>query len=400
MKKLLAHRTTIIVVIILLAAGGWFGRDYLFPPETAPSYVTAKVTRGDLESTVLASGALESYQLVSVGAQVSGQIQKLHVALGDVIKQGDLIAEIDPSTQQNALSDAKANLANIQAQLASKKATLRQAQLAYERQQKMRRLDASPQEDLETATATLAVTKAEINALNAEIDQAKIAVDTAQIDLDYTQIKAPMDGTVVSLPVKVGQTVNAVQTTPTIIKLAQLDTMTVKAEISEADVIRVKPGQKVYFTILGDPDTKYHATLRAIEPAPDEIDDNDDGIADDEAVYYNALFDVPNPDGVLRIAMTTEVTIILKSVKDALIIPSSALISGQDGKQYVQIATANSDGDKQPTIKQVPVTVGLNTNVKAEITSGVAEGDNVVIGAASGVAIDGTGNRRPRGMMF
>jgi macrolide-specific efflux system membrane fusion protein len=398
MKKLLAHRTTIIVVVILLAAGGWFGRDYLFPPEAAPSYVTARVTRGDLESTVLASGTLEAYQLVSVGAQVSGQIQKLHVALGDVIKKGDLIAEIDPSTQQNALSDAKANLANNQAQLASKKATLRQAQQAYDRQKKMRRLDASPQEDLETAEATLAVTKAEINALNAEIDRAEIAVDTAQIDLDYTEIKAPIDGTVVSLPVKVGQTVNAVQTTPTIIKLAQLGTMTVKAEISEADVIRVKPGQEVYFTILGDPDTKYHATLRAIEPAPDAIDDYDDGIEDNEAVYYNALFDVPNPDGILRIAMTTEVTVVLKSIKDALIIPSSALITGQDGKQYVQIE--DSKGDEKPVIKQVPVTVGLNTNVKAEITSGVAEGDNVIIGAASGVVIDSTGTRRPRGMMF
>jgi macrolide-specific efflux system membrane fusion protein len=398
MKKLLAHRTTIIVVVILLAAGGWFGRDYLFPPEAAPSYVTARVTRGDLESTVLASGTLEAYQLVSVGAQVSGQIQKLHVALGDVIKKGDLIAEIDPSTQQNALSDAKANLANNQAQLASKKATLRQAQQAYDRQKKMRRLDASPQEDLETAEATLAVTKAEINALNAEIDRAEIAVDTAQIDLDYTEIKAPMDGTVVSLPVKVGQTVNAVQTTPTIIKLAQLGTMTVKAEISEADVIRVKPGQEVYFTILGDPDTKYHATLRAIEPAPDAIDDYDDGIEDNEAVYYNALFDVPNPDGILRIAMTTEVTVVLKSIKDALIIPSSALITGQDGKQYVQIE--DSKGDEKPVIKQVPVTVGLNTNVKAEITSGVAEGDNVIIGAASGVVIDSTGTRRPQGMMF
>ncbi|PKR53047.1 macrolide transporter subunit MacA [Thalassospira marina] len=395
MKKLFARRTTIIIVLLLLAAGGWLGRNYFFPPETAPNYVTATVSRGDLESTVLASGALEASQLVSVGAQVSGQIQKLFVALGDVIKKGDLIAEIDPSTQQNALSDAKAKLANIEAQLASKKATLRQAQQAFDRQKKMRRLDATPQEDLETAEATLAVTKAEINALNAQIDQARIAVDTAQIDLDYTQIRAPMDGTVVSLPVKVGQTVNAVQSTPTIIKLAQLATMTVKAEISEADVIRVKPSQKVYFTILGDPDSRYHAALRAIEPAPDEIDDNDDGLADNEAVYYNALFDVPNPDGILRIAMTTEVTIVLKSVKGALIIPSSALMSDADDKYYVQIPDAKGAITKQP------VTVGLNTNVKAEITSGLKEGDTVIIGAASDAALaSASGGRRPRGMMF
>ncbi len=315
MKKLFARPVTLVIVLLLLSAGGWLARTYIFPPQSAPSYVTAKVTRGDLQSTVLASGALEASQLVSVGAQVSGQIKKLYVHLGDVIKKNDPIAEIDPSTQQNALSDTKAKLTNIEAQLASKKATLRQAQQAYKRQQKMRRLDASPQEDLENAEATLAVTKAEIKALNAQIDQARIAVDTAQIDLNYTQIRAPMDGTVVSLPVKVGQTVNAVQSAPTILKLAQLSTMTVKAEISEADVIRVKPGQKVYFTILGAPDKRYHATLQSIEPAPDEIDTNDNGIADNKAVYYNALFNVANPDGILRIAMTTEVTIILKSVK-------------------------------------------------------------------------------------
>ncbi|MCK2169402.1 HlyD family efflux transporter periplasmic adaptor subunit, partial [Thalassospira xiamenensis] len=140
----------------------------------------------------------------------------------------------------------------------------------------MRALDASPQEDFESAEATLNVTKAEIAALNAQIDQAKIAVDTAEIDLGYTKILAPMDGTVVALPVKEGQTVNAAQSTPTIIKLAQLDTMTVEAEISEADVIRVREGQPVSFTILGDPDTRYESTLRAIEPAPTGIEDDDD----------------------------------------------------------------------------------------------------------------------------
>ncbi|RCK50719.1 hypothetical protein TH25_10565 [Thalassospira profundimaris] len=391
MKKLLTRPGTIIIILILLGAGGWLGRTYVFPPETAPDYVTAKVSRGDLESTVLATGALEASQLVSVGAQVSGQIKKLYVSLGDVIKEGDMIAEIDPSTQQNALSDAKAKLANIEAQLASKQATLRQAQKAYQRQKEMRRLDASPQEDLENAEATLAVTKAEINALNAQIDQARIAVDTAQIDLNYTKIRAPMDGTVVSLPVKVGQTVNAVQSTPTILKLAQLSTMTVKAEISEADVIRVKPGQEVYFTILGDPDSRYHATLRAIEPAPDAIKDNDDGLADNKAVYYNALFDISNPDGILRIAMTTEVTIILKSVKDALIIPASALKTGPDGESYVEMP------GKEGTVKKQPVTVGLNTNVKAQITAGLQEGDTVIIGAASGASANANG---PRGMRF
>jgi macrolide-specific efflux system membrane fusion protein len=393
MKKPVRTRYTVLIALLLIAVAGAAAKYWLFPAKTEPNYITQPVQIGDLEDTVLATGTLQPYQLVSVGAQVSGQIQTLHVALGDRVHKGDLIAEIDPSTQQNALDDAKASLANVKAQRAAKEAVLKEAKLTYARQQRMHKLNASAQEDLESAEATLNQTKAEIAALDAQIEQAKIAVDTAQIDLGYTKILAPMDGTVVSTPVKAGQTVNAVQTTPTIIKLARLDKMTVEAQVSEADVIRVKPGQDVYFTILGDPDTRYRAKLRSIEPAPEQIDTEDDITDSDGAIYYNALFDVPNPDRRLRIWMTAEVTIVLQSVKDAITIPSSAL-HGPDnnGTYYVEIP--GPDG----TAQRRDVTVGLNTNVRAEIKSGLTKDDKVIVGASSGV-IDSE-KRRPRGMMF
>lgn len=394
MKKSSRTARNLVIAVIIILAAGWMAQAYLFPSEAKTSYVTAKPRIGNLADTVLASGTITASKLVSVGAQVSGQIKALHVDLGDEIKEGDLIAEIDPSTQQNDLRDAEAALANIKAQLAAKQAELKQAELDYARQKNMRALDASPQEDFESAEATLNVTKSEIAALNAQIDQAKIAVDTAEIDLGYTKILAPMDGTVVALPVKEGQTVNAAQSTPTIIKLAQLDTMTVEAEISEADVIRVREGQPVSFTILGDPDTQYESTLRAIEPAPTGIEDDDDN-TDDEAVYYNGLFDIANPDHRLRVWMTAEVTITLNEVENALIVPSAALSGpNKDGQYTVRVL----DDEGAPVEK--PVTVGMNTNINAQIISGISENDDIVIGATSGAVATSQSIRRGPGGMF
>ncbi|MDP2700356.1 efflux RND transporter periplasmic adaptor subunit [Thalassospira sp.] len=392
------HKTirNLLLLALALIVAGWMAQAWLFPTEAKTGYITAKPRVGDLADTVLASGTITASQLVSVGAQVSGQIKALHVKPGDTILQGDLIAEIDPATQQNALRDAEAALTNIRAQLAAKQAEARQAEQVYARQKKMRALDASPQEDFETAQANLAITKAEIEALNAQIDQAEIAVDTARIDLEYTQIKAPMDGTVVSIPVKEGQTVNASQEAPTIIKLAQLDIMTVEAEISEADVIRVHEGQPVSFTILGDSDTRYNAILRAIEPAPKGIDDDDDN-TDDDAVYYNGLFDIANPDRRLRIWMTAEVTIKLNEATNALIVPSSTLNgTDADGQYYVQVIGANGQPENRP------VTVGLNTNIDAQIIDGLNEDDLIVVGATTGgtVAPDDPAARRQPGAMF
>ncbi|AGQ32243.1 hemolysin secretion protein D [Serratia liquefaciens ATCC 27592] len=330
---------------------------------------------------MLADGTIEAQKQVSVGAQVSGQIKALYVALGDKVHKGQRVAEIDDLTQQNALRDAEAALKNVQAQRASKMAALHNNQLVYQRQQAIVARGVGVRADLDSAQATLISTRADINALDAQIIQAQIAVNTAQVNLGYTKITSPIDGTIVALPVEEGQTVNAVQSAPTIVKVAQLATMTVEAQISEADVVKVKTGMPVYFTILGEPGKRYSTQLRAIEPAPDSINDETTSTStstssstssSSTAIYYNGLFDVANPDGALRISMTAQVYIVLAKAENAVVIPATAL----EG-DWVQVV------DKQGNIARRPVKVGINNNVDAQIISGVLTGEKVIVSQAN-----------------
>lgn len=184
--------------------------------------------------------------------------------------------------------------------------------------------------DLESAAAALAVTEAQIQALDAQIEEAQVAVETAQANLDYTKITAPIAGTVLSIVSQEGQTVNATQSAPTIVILGQLDNMTVRTEISEADITRVQPDLPVYFTVLGEPNRRYEATLASIEPAPESVrsdssfsssssstssSSSSSSTSSSEAIYYNGVFNVPNPDGKLRTYMTAEVHIVLEMPK-------------------------------------------------------------------------------------
>jgi macrolide-specific efflux system membrane fusion protein len=363
------------VLLAILAAGGWYVWQFYLAPKPATVPETVAVARGDIQQTVLANGILQANSLVSVGAQVSGRIEKLDVKVGDTVKQGQLIAEIDPSDQQNAVKSAQAQLDIAEAQLSAQQATVRQDQAALDRINALVAKGVGTKADQGTAQATLDVAKAQINVLNAQIEQAKLAVDTANLNLSRTRITAPNAGTVVAVLVDQGQTVNATQTSPTIVKLADVSTMEIKAQISEADVPRVKPGQDVYFTILGDPDTRISAKLLSIDPAPDSIATDSDTTTPSttNAIYYNGLFQVPNPDGKLRIDMTANVTIILAESKDALIVPASALTKTPRGAYLADVYNP-ATGETTPH----RVTVGIDNNVTAEILSGLDEGDLVV----------------------
>ncbi|PFH11259.1 macrolide-specific efflux system membrane fusion protein [Collimonas sp. PA-H2] len=369
--------------LLLLLAFGLY--RHFFSASKEPQYLTAPVTTGDIQDTVLASGSLEALQQVNVGAQVSGQLKSLKVMLGQEVKKGQLVAEIDSLTQQNALQNAQAGLNQVRAQLRSKQASLAQARLNFARQQRLLAGDAGSRESYESAQATLQTTLADIDALNAQIEQAKITVNTAMLNLGYTKITAPMDGKVVSIVTKEGQTVNSAQLAPTIIILAELKTMTVKALVSEADVIRVKPQQLAFFTILGDPDHRYNGTLRSVDPAPDSISsdgtDKSKTNATAAPVYYNALFDVPNPDSKLRISMTAQVSIVLNEAKGALMIPSTALGErGKDGRYQVKVLQTK---DGKHTVATRQVRIGIN-NVQAQVLDGLKAGEKVVIGEADG----------------
>lgn len=376
----------IVLVVLLGAAGaGWLvfsapAKDEV--PRTTP------VARGNVEETVLASGVIQASSLVSVGAEVSGRIKTLNVALGDDVKAGDVIAEIDSLNQENAVKAAQAALANTQAQKTIQTANLGQAKTALDRAEKLSPQKLISDADLQTAQLAVQTAEGQLQAIEAQIQQGQINVEAAQLNLDRTKIVAPSDGTVVAVSVEVGQSVNANNSSPTIVKLANLDKMVVKAEISEADVPRVEPGQQVYFTILGDPDTRINATLRAVEPAPDSIASDDTSSSSSAtAVYYNGLFDVDNPGHKLRISMTAQVTIVLKSADNVLTVPASVLTrKSHDGSYTVQVW----DQQKQAA-EPKKISIGLNNNVTAEVLSGLNEGD-LVVNATAAPAAQRSGN--------
>jgi len=375
----------------------WF---YFAPRAERGVPTTVKVERGDVTQTVLATGTLEANSVTSVGAQVSGTIQTLPVKLGDVVKSGDLLAQIDSTNQQNAVKSSQAALTNLEVQLQSKQTDLSNAQAALDRANKLAPGNLISGADLQTAQANLASAQAAVASLNAQISQAQLAVDDANLAIARTKITAPVSGTVVAVLVTQGQSVNANQSSPTMVKLADLDTMLIKAQVSEADVTKVAPGQKATFTILGDPNNKIPATLLSIEPAPDAITTSDTGTTGtDNAIYYNAIFSVANPDHRLRIAMTAQVSIVIDSKTGVLTLPASVLGTPGPNGSYRVLVLDPSSGETKPA----EVTVGLNNNITAEIVSGLNEGDQVVgarnFGGNGGGATPGGGSR-PAGGLF
>jgi membrane fusion protein, macrolide-specific efflux system len=382
LSKFFRLKYIIIAVVALFLL--YIAKVIFSPAKQAVNYITSPVTKMNIEKTVLADGTISAFKQVSVGAQVSGQIKKLYVELGDEVKQGDMIAEIDDLKQSNDLKQSEASLNSLEAQREAKKARLVNYQLTYDRQLKLINKGVGIQSDLDAAKAELKAIKADITSLNADIVKAQVAVDTAKVNLGYTKIRSPIDGVIVAIPVNQGQTVNSVQSAPTIVKVAQLDKMTVEAQISEADVVNVKKGMPVYFTILGQPNRRFDGlTLRAVEPAPDSINTESNSLSSSSttksAIYYNGLFDVDNPDNTLRISMTAQVYIVLAEAKDVLTIPSQAIQKNIDNDKAIVYII-----DKQNDIEEREVSLGINNNINVEIKSGLKEGEVVVVSSATG----------------
>ncbi|WP_410009507.1 efflux RND transporter periplasmic adaptor subunit [Pantoea agglomerans] len=380
LTKYLSRRAvafTVALLIVLIITLFFF----LSSPDV-PEYVTAPVRKGDIENSVLATGRIDAIERVNVGAQVSGQVKSLKVKLGDHVTKGQLIADIDDEPQRNDLRNVEAALNEVKAELQSKQALLKQAELRFKRQRQMLSENASSHEDFESAEATLATTRAELLSLHAKLVQAQIEVDKKKVDLGYTRVVAPMDGIVIAVVTQQGQTVNSSQSAPTIIKLARLDVMTIKAQISEADITRISAGQKARFTIFSEPDKHYDATLRTVELAPESVM-KDDLLASSSSasgsgtsnasVYYNALLDVPNPENRLRIAMTAQITLLAGEAKDTLLVPIQAVRRAEGNKQQVQVLAA--DGK----VETRDVKTGITNSVDIQILEGLKVGENVVL---------------------
>ena len=371
-----------LCVIPVVAIAAW-----KFIPAGRDQFTTVQVSRGDIESSVTALGTLQPRRYVDVGAQASGQIRKIHVESGDQVKEGQLLVEIDPSTQQAKLDASRFSIENLQAQLQEQYAQNQLARQKYQRQQNLAAGGATREEDVQTAQAELKATQARIDMYKAQIRQAQASLRSDQAELGYTRIYAPMDGTVVAVDAREGQTLNAQQQTPLILRIAKLSPMTVWAQVSEADIGKVRPGMTAYFTTLAGGKRRWTSTVRQILPIPPRPLDQTSqgggspasvtaGTTGAQVVQYTVLLDVENPDGALMAEMTTQVFFVAGQASQVLTAPLAALDDAEDeGLRLAQVFTR--DGK----IEQRKVRTGLSDRLRVQILDGLAEGEQLVIGA-------------------
>jgi macrolide-specific efflux system membrane fusion protein len=410
-------RRALLILVPALVAGGWYAWPQVFgkrDPLTAYQFST--VQRGDIEDVVTATGTLQPRDYVDVGAQVSGQLRKIHVEVGDTVNAGDLLAEIDPTVYRARVDASRAQLKNLRAQLKDREAQLALAQIQLRRQRALMAEDATTKESLQTAEASAKSAEAQLEAVRAQIEQIESTLRGDEANLQYARILSPMAGTVVSITARQGQTLNTNQQAPVVMRIADLSTMTVQTQVSEADVSRLKLGMDAYFTTLGGSGKRWQGKLEKIEPTP---------TVTNNVVLYNALFDVLNPDGLLMTQMTAQVFFIVSQARDVLLVPMAALSQGapRAPQPSPSAAPANANGagrgmgagagqgrsggvaaagtgprqgtvkvaDERGGVQERKVELGVANRVQAQVLSGLAEGERVV----SGLVV-GAGGGRPQ----
>jgi macrolide-specific efflux system membrane fusion protein len=367
-----------IVAVAVIAAGGWYWYSAAAQNRQQDSASPVAITRGTIEEVVTSQGKLEAKQYVDVGTQVSGQLKVIHVDIGDTVTKGQLLAEIDPRVYQAQVEAGEARLNSLRAQLNQQKAEAVLAEQNLKRNQNLIAVDAVSKQALQETESQAAVAKAQVESIAAQIQETESNLKGSRTNLSYTKIYAPVPGTVTTLPTKEGQTLNANQTAPTIMQVANLDMMTVRAQVAEADVNRLKEGMPAYFTTLGDSERRWQGKVRQIQPSPQIVND---------VVLYDVLIDVKNEGRRLMTGMTTQVFFVLGKAENAVIVPAEALTrraareDNEKGKAYRVTVAAGEKGREQRLIH-----VGLQTRTQAEVMDGLQEGERIFLNRPAGAA--------------
>ena len=363
-RSILRRSVLWLIGALIVVGAGVFGYHLAFG-KTKVHYTTALVERGDVQSTVVAAGIVQPIKYVDVGAQTSGMLQSLKVDRGDEVKEKQLLAEIDPVLAQTALTAANAALQSMTSQRSLKQATLVLAKLQRDRNNDLFARQLASASDRDITRAAYDVALADAASISAQMKEDSAAVNTAKANLGYTKIVAPMAGEIVSISLLEGQTLNANQQAPNILRIGNIDTVTVWAQVSEADIVRVKPGQGVYFTILGD-SIRWDGTVRQVLPTPELINN---------VVFYDVLFDIPNLNRELKIQMTAQVFIVLAQAKNVLLIPAAAIGNADEGAE-INVQVLNADG----SVELRAIKIGIKSEISAEVTAGLKENEQVVTG--------------------
>lgn len=368
-----------LVAISALAIG-----SYALSRGASVTYETARVERRNIEATVAATGVLQPRRYVDVGAQVSGQITRFYVEPGDTVKKGDHLLDIDPSVQQAEVDAGRASLAGLHAQLAEERAQLDLAQKKLRRQRVLVRTGSTSLENVDIAQAGVVATQARIQRLQAQLEQTQATLKADEARLGYTRIYATMDGTVVTLDAREGQTLTSTYQTPNVMRVADLSGMTVWAEVSEADIRLITVDMPVTFTTLGGQHDheprRWRSTVRQILPAPpnsgEQATDSGKPAASTKAVMYTVLFDVSNEDGALLPQMTAQVSFVSARARGALVVPLAAVGTERDatGRYSVRVL------DKSGVPRTRSVLLGVRSRHDVQVLDGLEADMTVVTG--------------------
>lgn len=393
-----------------MVVGGlaWAGYSFWHNKNAQAPLRLQSVVREDIENFISATGKLEPKNYVEVGAQVSGQVKKLYVEEGAQVKAGDLVAEIDATVFETRVQNAAASLEGKKAQLAQLDAELTLAQLRAKKNEKLLKQNAVSEDELIEMQTNVKIIHAKIRAMDAQIQADSAALEGDKATLGYAKIYAPIDGTVVSLMVREGQTLNANQNAPILLKIANLNVFTLRADVSEADVVRIQKDMRVYFKTFGGGERRWYSNVRQVLPTPQTLN---------EVVLYQILIDVDNSDGRLMDAMTTQVFFVQSEAKDALVIPLGAIQPRQQKQQQQQQQQPEKKQQQQPApdrqsrkalvkvqedskIVEREVRLGVRNRTHVQVLEGIKEGEQVVIGEkmrATPAAGGGGDFRGPRG---
>ncbi len=392
MKKVLIGA----VLILLVAMGTWY---FVKKENAIPQYKTAEVLREDLDAMVTATGTVNAVKTVLVGTQVSGTIKELYADYNSEVKVGQLLAQVDPATIQAQVDQAKANLLNAEAGLRKAQAALKDARRSFERNTLLKAKDFIAQSDLDASETSVESASAQLDSAQAQVLQNRAALNQAETNLRYTRILSPVDGTVISRSVDVGQTVAASFQTPTLFTIAEdLTKMQIDTNVDEADIGSIKVGQDVRFNVDAYPDIIFKGKVSAIRNAPNTIQN---------VVTYDVVVLVENSELKLKPGMTANVSIITSMRKGVLTVPNIALrfrpLEAEDDSSATRKKSPNSkkgpsvwvlDGKKP---RQVMVTTGISDGSSTEIVSGeLKEGQGVIIAAAGANGQAQSSSRPPR----
>jgi macrolide-specific efflux system membrane fusion protein len=388
------HRANKLVGMIAMAgliAGGWYWYAGAARQPEQNSLRPITVSRGTIEEVVTSQGKLEANQFVDVGTQISGQVKKIHVEIGDAVKQGQLLAEIDPRVYQAQVEANEARLNSLKAQLNQQRAQLTLAEQNLKRNQDLIAVNAVSRQALQESESQAAVARAQVASIQAQIQETESNIKGNRTNLSFTKIYAPMAGTVTTMPAREGQTLNANQSAPIILQVANLDIMTVRAQVAEADVTKLKEGMPAYFTTLGNVERRWQGKVRQILPSPQIIND---------VVLYDVLIDVKNEERQLMTGMTTQVFFIFGKAENVVVAPAEVLtrrVPAHDndvGKAY-RVSVVAGRGNEERVIH-----VGLQTRAQAEVTAGLEPGDRILANRPQGQGSATAPNSGQRGARF